>query len=844
MKELFISWSGATAEAYAENLLSVLRKAFPTQDRRDSFFFSKTMDDGMRWLDEIFKAIRNAKFGILILTKESFERPWVNFEAGGIFTNKTEDDIKRIIPIYVDMNLRLLEKSPLRFFQSNLSYTGEDIVRLIETIGKTLKWTIDNEFYKDNAGKILITKFLDSVPKKHPIWNWLYSNEIKVTQPYGCVAEMESSDFLKLRKKLILNARKDIRQNAKSKEKKGRIIFAGQSLSEAFGSAADGEDYICNELKHVINQERVKYIDIIISDPFMFNDVTGSAISANPMMHSIPQTLNTLNREIFPICIRKKCHIAVYFVPLLEIDHAVITDEFMAFRSTKLWTRNGEYKGSFKLFARNPDERVLSEYNAHKDYLDFLIQISTKIDLEIDSQITEADNEIIRQQKQFRQSVFEKYFKSGLTNWQNAYIYLNKVYNSQLVDSVADSWMGGENIHTSFVPSQDIKSIDDLYNPQNLLDDSTQKCLLPYIKQTKDLFDNVIKKYDSSIITDTSGDDVSRSGVMVFPSLDLGIPNNVQRIAGGFATGMFIMWKCGTPLIPVDATVNVCSSSVFPLEDFDESITDEDFIKKIDDIKNNGSSEGYSFSFDGGNHFLMIAKDESDHYYLVMHSSAKEYKDSYLGLYPTEDNWYYSKIRTYPDRVQKDRYFRYLKDADAKDFISFAHKLEGYNVEIHRWFAEQWISECKPEGQTFHHYYMPNDSSIAIGTYVEKPGTVVPIFSNVGKPIYLFEIGRQNWKVKIDGKEKCVIPHGWGQELISTTDDNKISVDVEDNTLSINGNTIKISSEARLSSSQKKIRDFADGAEFLKKGKKFIDGKIVKTLSPVFLYCSSMKGKV
>lgn len=392
------------------------------------------------------------------------------------------------------------------------------------------------------------------------------------------------------------------------------------------------------------------------------------------------------------------------------------------------------------------------------------------------------------------------------------------MYHAQIVNYVADDWTRENNISEAFKGSQAIKTYDDLFKPENLLNDDTQKVLLPYIRKTKDLFESAIRKYDSSIVRIGTKESY-RSGVMVFPSLDLGFPNNVQRLAGGFATGMLIMWKCGTPIVPIDATVNVCSSSVFKLDGFDTQMEDDAFVKYIDDIMIRATKvEGYSFSFDSGNHFLMIAQDiDSKQLYLVLHSSAKEFKNSYMGLYPVENNWYSTRIRTNLSPNTPERYIRYIKDRDATYFIDNAHKLEEYNVQIHRWFANV-IGDGQKEvyGKTYHHYYMPTDSSIAIGTYAEKPGTVVPLFSNIGRDIYMFKIGKDNWTIKLGEKEVCLVPHGWGQAIDHVQ---SIEVNNDQKTIKIDGNKYAINSKARLENEgNKHIRDFKNGQEFLENG--------------------------
>lgn len=801
--KIFISWSGIKARIVGDNLCELFNIAFPANI--DSFFFSKQMDDGIVWVTDIFSEIKNAKFGIIILTRESFEKTWLNFEAGGIFTNK-KDELSKIIPIFVDIDRETLDrhKSPLRFFQSDYQYNYESIEKLIKRIEGVMSWSINGDFYRENRGKKHIDDFLSKFNVPNPVFECIYKNDIKFLQTKGCIAEVEvkkPSDFYLLRKTIIENAHNS------------HLIISGQSLSEAFPEVRGDVACICNEVIKAVEEGKITKIDIFITDPFLLHQV-------DEVAKRIDTSLSVLKRTIFPVCEKMQCEVSVIFLPLLQIDHSVITNEFMAFRSTKLWTPENEFKGSWKIYSCG------DEYHAHKSFLEEFKKISTRIDPLIDAEITEADHAVVRRQKEIRKEIFEKY----------EHISLWKLYYDQLVAFAADKWIGMNGVENSFIGSDSIQQVDDLFQADNLLDDSTQQALLPYIKETREMFRKVIKKYDSS----------ENSGVEIYPSLDLGIPNNIQRIAGGFTTGMFIMWKCGTPIIPVDATVNVCSSSVFKLRSFDRTAmsSPEIFEAHINDIMGRGRDEkGYSFSFDSGNHFLTVAYDEKcpSVYYLIMHSSAKEHKDSYLGLYPVEDNWYAGKIKKYPPQGETTRYFRYLKDNDAKNFIFLAQNLKEYNERIHLWFAEQWggyddTYKVSDGRNTFHHYYMPSENSIALGVFVESPRTIVPIFSNKGKPIYMFEISRNNWRIKIDNEEKCIIPHGWGQEIIPGENGIRISVDGENNRLFINGEGYEIRSTERIRSWQKKIRDFSSDDEFFEKGKKSMKGKVVQKLIPVYTY--------
>lgn len=354
----------------------------------------------------------------------------------------------------------------------------------------------------------------------------------------------------------------------------------------------------------------------------------------------------------------------------------------------------------------------------------------------------------------------------------------------------------------------------------------------------------------------------------IFPSLDVGFPNNILRLAGGFATGMLVVWKSGTPLVPVDTTVNVCSSSYY---EFDESALKgrkvSDFFnqKIIQNIINKGSvKEGLAFSFNTGNHFILLSKSRNTgHYFLVLHSSAKQYKDTYLGLYPKPHNWYSNLIKTYQEKGS-DRYIHYLKDDEALRFISIARSLNEQNRDIHNWFASEIFGDIKPiQQKTYHHYGMPTDYSIAIGTYVVDERDVVPIFSREGYPIFLFRPSSNMWSIVLEGKTKYIIPHGWGQELRYDYFAKQIQKeDFKNGKLSIkNGKFVLSNSQhgyyekkfdidysARFNKKQVGVRDLYKTDKFDGKNifgdTPYIKGTIEEILDPVALFSSDTEGAV
>lgn len=77
--KVFISWSGnislKVALVFRDWLPSVIQSIEP-------YVSSEDIDKGARWSTDIAKELENSTFGILCVTKENLEAPWLSFEAG------------------------------------------------------------------------------------------------------------------------------------------------------------------------------------------------------------------------------------------------------------------------------------------------------------------------------------------------------------------------------------------------------------------------------------------------------------------------------------------------------------------------------------------------------------------------------------------------------------------------------------------------------------------------------------------------------------------------------------------------------------------------------------------
>jgi hypothetical protein len=79
--KVFLTWSGersnAVARALREWLPLVIQDLHPWMSESD-------VEKGTRWSTEVAQQLQEAKVGIICLTAENLDEPWINFEAGAL----------------------------------------------------------------------------------------------------------------------------------------------------------------------------------------------------------------------------------------------------------------------------------------------------------------------------------------------------------------------------------------------------------------------------------------------------------------------------------------------------------------------------------------------------------------------------------------------------------------------------------------------------------------------------------------------------------------------------------------------------------------------------------------
>lgn len=126
--KVFISWSGNTslkvAQVFREWLPSVIQSIEP-------YVSSEDIDKGARWSTDIAKELEDSTFGILCVTKDNLEAPWLSFEAGAL--SKTMEK-SFVTPFLFDIK-RSEVQGPILQFQSTI-FEKEDIKKMVKTLNK------------------------------------------------------------------------------------------------------------------------------------------------------------------------------------------------------------------------------------------------------------------------------------------------------------------------------------------------------------------------------------------------------------------------------------------------------------------------------------------------------------------------------------------------------------------------------------------------------------------------------------------------------------------------------------------------------------------------------------
>lgn len=208
--KVFISWSGQLSKELAEVLKTWIPKVIQAAK---PFYSPHDISKGSRWSNDISKELDDTKVGLICLTQDNLESPWIMFEAGALSKNV---DNSKVCPILFNVDTSQII-GPLTQFQATTKFSKEEIYKTIlmlnDELGEyKLKTSdLDEQFQmwwprlKENVEKILSNIQPVSKTKKRPTEDILeeilqltrtihIGNDRKERQPFNPKAVRDLTD--------------------------------------------------------------------------------------------------------------------------------------------------------------------------------------------------------------------------------------------------------------------------------------------------------------------------------------------------------------------------------------------------------------------------------------------------------------------------------------------------------------------------------------------------------------------------------------------------------------------------------------------------------------------------
>lgn len=128
--KVFLTWSGTKSrqlsQALREWLPQVIQNLEPWMSDSD-------LDKGSRWASEISGQLEQAQIGIICLTPENIEKPWINFEAGAL---SKQLERSRVCPYLLGLSHSDLT-FPLAQFNATIADSRETL-KMLQSINKMM----------------------------------------------------------------------------------------------------------------------------------------------------------------------------------------------------------------------------------------------------------------------------------------------------------------------------------------------------------------------------------------------------------------------------------------------------------------------------------------------------------------------------------------------------------------------------------------------------------------------------------------------------------------------------------------------------------------------------------
>lgn len=168
--KIFICWSGKRANHVAKALRiwipKVLQSIKPWMSEED-------IQPGSRWVTKLSQALNNTQFGVICLTPETCNRPWVLFESGAL--SKVLDQAV-VCPYLIEVDIQALS-GPISQFNA-VKADNEGTLKLMRCMNSCLDQPLSEEVLVETFDKWWpeLEKDLKSLPERPPEHSVLFTD--------------------------------------------------------------------------------------------------------------------------------------------------------------------------------------------------------------------------------------------------------------------------------------------------------------------------------------------------------------------------------------------------------------------------------------------------------------------------------------------------------------------------------------------------------------------------------------------------------------------------------------------------------------------------------------------
>lgn len=129
INKIFISWSGKRTQEFALCLKNVIEETIFPQTGLECFVSNVDIASGTDWWTKISGELKECNLGILCVTNENIDAPWIYYEAGGMAARDVPS-----IPLLINCKVNSLVDSPLKGKQCINFENRKEFIKMINDI--------------------------------------------------------------------------------------------------------------------------------------------------------------------------------------------------------------------------------------------------------------------------------------------------------------------------------------------------------------------------------------------------------------------------------------------------------------------------------------------------------------------------------------------------------------------------------------------------------------------------------------------------------------------------------------------------------------------------------------